>query len=218
MMPFVLGVSGGSASGKTWLSQALLAAFGPRTCVHIAHDDYYLPLPEAFRHRPGDYNFDAPSSLETDLLVDHLDALLAGRPVQVPTYAFDVHDRVGVHTVHPGPLVLLEGILLLTDPRIRERLDLAVFVDAPTDVRRERRVHRDVHERGRQEAWVRDRFARHVEPMHQRHVEPTRAHADLVVDGTQALAHAVAAVIARLPDGLSPQAPHEVRGSPHPLE
>lgn len=202
MTAFFLGIAGGSASGKSWLSRRLLASLGEDRATHITHDDYYLPLPDHLQDRPGDHNFDHPDALETALLVEHLCALRQGRAVQVPTYDFATHNRVGQHTVLSRPVVVVEGILLFTHPALRELLDLRVFVHAPAAVRRERRVARDITERGREPAWVHERFDRHVEPMHQAHVEPTRAHAHLVVDGCAPLDTSAHRVLHHLRDSI----------------
>lgn len=202
MTAFFLGIAGGSASGKSWLSRHLLASMGPDQAAHIAHDDYYLPLPAHLHDRPGDHNFDHPTALETSLLVAHVLALREGVPVPVPSYDFATHSRVGVHTVTARPVVVIEGILLFTHPALRELLDLRVFVHAPVEVRRKRRVARDIVERGREPAWVHDRFDRHVEPMHQAHVEPTRACAHLEVDGCAPLDHSADRVLRHLRDRL----------------
>lgn len=197
MAPYVIGISGGSGSGKSTLAQAVRDALADR-CVHIAHDDYYRSLPERWRADPASYNFDEPAALETDLLVDHLAQLRAGKPATLPTYDFASHTRSGSRDVAPAEVVLVEGILLFAASEVLPLLDLRVFVHAPASIRRERRLARDVQERGREPAWVAQRFDAHVEPMHQAHVEPSRAHAHLVVDGTGDLDASVQAILERL--------------------
>jgi uridine kinase len=197
-MTFVIGLAGGSGSGKTWLASALREALGER-CVHLEHDAYYRPLPADRRDRPDDWNFDEPSALESDLLVRHLAALRAGATVDVPTYGFERHARVGARPLAPAPLVLVEGILLLAEPALVAALDLRVFVDTPEDVRLERRLTRDVRERGRTAVSVRERFTRFVSPMHARYVEPSRVQADLVLDGRAPVDANLRRVLDRLP-------------------
>jgi uridine kinase len=194
----VVGVAGGSGSGKTSLADDLRAALGER-CVVLAHDAYYRPLPDAWRARADDWNFDTPDAIDTALLVRHLGALRAGRDIEVPTYAFEVHDRVGSRTVSGAPIVVVEGVLLLAEPALVAALDLRVFVDTPEDVRLQRRLTRDVEHRGRTPESVRVRFDRWVRPMHARHVEPSRRYADLVLDGRDPRDANVARVLARLP-------------------
>lgn len=193
----VVGIAGGSASGKTCLAEALAAALG-EDALHLSHDRYYHPLPEAWRVRPDDFDFDHPDALETTLLLEHLDALRAGLAVDAPVYAFDRHDRVGTERVRPRPVVLVDGLLVLAEPDLRARFDLPVFVDTPHDDRRSRRISRDIRERGRTEEEAVTRFARHVAPTHDALVEPSRAHAALVVDGRRPLDALVAEVRAAL--------------------
>lgn len=199
---WVVGIAGGSASGKSLLARAVVEALAPTAVTHVLHDDYYRTIPAELAHRPGDVNFDHPDALETDLLAEHVAAWRRGETVAMPRYDFATHTRVAHVEVAPQAVLLVEGILLLTEPALRDALDLAVFVEAPTDVRRARRLARDVAERGREPAWILDRFARHVEPMHQEHVVPTAAHAHLIVDGTAPVPHNVAQVLARAPGTL----------------
>lgn len=198
MGPIVVGVAGGTASGKTTVAEAVAASLGDR-CLLVSHDRYYLPLPEEFRHDPARWNFDHPAALQTERLVEDLDALIAGRSVLLPTYDFSRHRRLPpteADRVHPRPVVVVEGILVLAEPQLRSRFHHAVYVHAPDDLRLLRRIERDRAERGRELDEILRQYLRSVRPMHEAFVAPSRQHADLVLDGTASLAASVAAVLA----------------------
>lgn len=199
---FVLGVAGASGSGKTTLAAAIARRVGADVAVVIPHDAYYRPLSATERAAVAHHDFDAPGALDHTLLVAHLAALRRGATVQVPVYAFDVHDRVGATAVSPRPLVVVEGILLLAVPEVRDALDAAVFVDTPLDLCLRRRVVRDVAERGRTAPDVRRQWAETVAPAFTRWVAPSRAHAARVVDGSGDLEAEVDAVLDLLPPDL----------------
>ncbi len=186
MTPLVVGVAGGTASGKSTIVARACEVLG---ALRVAHDRYY---------RDGDSgtNFDHPDALETDLLVEHVDALRAGRPVALPDYDFATHRRVAAReTVHPTPVIVVEGILALVDPALRARLHLAVYVDAPADIRLIRRLRRDVRERGRTHDDVLRQYLASVRPMHEAWVAPSAAHAQVVLDGTQGTESQVARLL-----------------------
>lgn len=194
MKPVVLGIAGGTASGKSTVAAAIVDHLGDR-CVHVLHDRYYRPLPAG--HDGAAWNFDHPEALETDRLVRDLDTLLSGRPCRAPRYDFATHSRFADEDViEPRPIVLVEGILVFADAELRARFDWRVFVDAPDDIRLLRRVRRDVAERGRSVDSVLNQYERSVRPMHEQFVAPGRAHAHLVLDGTAPLAASVAQVLA----------------------
>ena len=182
MTPFVLGIAGGSGSGKTTISRSVLAALAPGVSVLIEQDHYY----RAQSHRPLEererVNYDHPDALEMDLLCEHLDALRAGLPVTRPTYDFAVHDRApeGVR-VEPAAVVIVEGILVLADERLRARLDAKVYVDTDADIRLMRRIRRDLEHRGRTFAQIRKQYYESVRPMHLAFVEPSKRFADVIV-------------------------------------
>ena len=182
--PIVVGIAGGTASGKSTLTQLLAHSLGDR-CTLIVHDRYYKTLPEAFRGRVSEYNFDHPDALDTGKLVDDLDLLRSGRPADLPDYDFKGHVRGTVtERVQPREFVVVEGILVLADPRLRERFDVSVYVDTDDDVRLIRRLRRDVESRGRTFEQVLEQYERTVRPMHKAFVEPSQSHAELVLDGT----------------------------------
>ena len=184
MRSAVLGLAGGSGAGKTTLVDGLTSRLGDDASV-LWYDEYYHDLAHLPVERRAIVNYDHPDSLDDALLVDHLDGLLAGRPVDVPIYDFATHTRTGrTRRVEPRPVVVVDGILVLAVPALRRRLDLAVFVDAPAEIRLARRMDRDVRERGRTAAMVQSQFEATVAPMHEAFVEPSAIHADLHVDGT----------------------------------
>lgn len=197
MRPFVIGIAGGTASGKSSVCRVAAERLG---CPLLGHDRYYRDAPE-----PRRFNFDHPDALETDLMVRHLQQLRAGEPAELPVYQFGVHRRAA-HTerVEPGPLILVEGILVLADPGLRGCFDLSVYVDCPDDIRLIRRLRRDIAERGRTMESVLDQYLATVRPMHERFVAPGRALAGLVLDGTAPVEESVARLIAAIPAGRSP--------------
>jgi uridine kinase len=180
--PVVMGVAGGSGSGKSTVVREVCRALSPGTTAVLHHDAYYRDLSHlAFQERVA-VNFDHPGSLETELMVEHVACLLAGSPAAIPTYDFSTHTRAPtVEHLEPRRLVILDGILVLADSRLRELMDVKVYVDTDADVRLLRRLRRDVEERGRTAASVLDQYEATVRPMHLEFVEPSKRHADFVV-------------------------------------
>ena len=195
MRPLIVGIAGGTASGKTTTSEALVEQLGDR-CVLIHHDRYYHSMPSEYFDDPTRYNFDHPEALDTTRLIADLELLRQGRSVELPTYDFENHRRSDCSDrVAPHPLIIVEGILTLADAGLRAQLDKRVYVHAPDDVRLIRRIRRDMVSRGRSIADILDQWERTVSPMHQEFVEPSRRHADLVVDGVTTTEAMVAAVL-----------------------
>ncbi len=178
----VIGIAGGTGSGKSTFTNRLKQRFGDQIAV-IYHDSYYrahdeLPLEERSR-----LNYDHPDSLETDLLIRHVRDLKDGKSVRVPVYDFTVHNRKPeTEEVLPSPVIVVEGILALQDPELRSLLDIKVFVDADADERILRRVVRDVEERGRDIRGIISQYLDTVKPMHYTYVEPTKYLADIVIN------------------------------------
>jgi uridine kinase len=196
-----MGVAGGSGSGKsTVVFEVRRALPAGSTCV-LHHDAYYRDLSHLSFHDRARVNFDHPDALETDLMAAHVRRLLSGDVADVPRYDFSTHTRArGRERVHPTPVVVLDGILVLADARLRELMDLKVFVDTDADVRLVRRLRRDVDQRGRSAASVLDQYEATVRPMHLEFVEPSKRHADLVVPEGGFNRVAVDLLVARLRD------------------
>jgi uridine kinase len=183
----IIGITGGSASGKTRLARTLQAQLERRKVVLICEDDYYLDAASQPGFDPVHFNFDEPAAKDHALLVKHLETLRAGQGVDVPIYDYATHSRrPDRRRVDPCDIVLVEGLHLLCTPELRSRFDFSAYVSAGDDIRMDRRVARDVAERSRTAKFARDQFETHVRPMHDLHVEPQKTHADLVVRNTGA--------------------------------
>lgn len=179
--PLVIGLAGGTGSGKTTVAEAIVRAATGQVAI-LPQDAYYRAQPDLPLSARALTNYDEPSAFDTELLAAHIDALVAGRPVERPVYDFSVHDRSAATVrVEPRAVIVVEGILVLHEPLLRERMALKVFVDAPPDERFIRRLERDVRERGRSAESVIAQYRRTVKPMHDLFVEPTKQHADLIV-------------------------------------
>lgn len=182
--PIVLGVCGGSGSGKTTFCHQFVRLLGADRVAHLRQDDYYRDLKHVPLAEREKVNFDHPESVEFDLLLEHLDSLTAGHEIAVPRYDFSTHTRIHVEQiVSPKPIVLVEGILLFAEESLANRIDVKVFIDTPEEVRFDRRLRRDVRERGRTRESVHSQFRETVQPMHQTFVEPTKTVADRVISG-----------------------------------
>jgi uridine kinase len=189
----VIGLGGGSGSGKTTIAEALVEAI--EGVAYIRHDDYYRHRPELTFEERTRVNYDHPGSLDTSLLVAHLEALRAGQPVDRPAYDFTTHLRSEERVrVDPAPVVVVEGILVLADPELRRLMDLKIYVDTDADLRLARRMERDISERGRTPDSVLDQYLTTVRPMHLEFVEPSKRHADMIIPGGMRVG-AVATVI-----------------------
>ena len=181
-MSVVIGIAGGSGSGKTTVQRRVMERFGPRRIALLDHDAYYRDLAHLEPDQRARFNFDHPDALETDLMVAHVDRLLAGEAIEKPTYSFETHSRLAeTETVEPRPVVLIDGILVLAEPALRERMDVKLYVDAAPDVRLMRRIERDIHERGRSLQSVLEQYRRTVRPMHLEFVEPSKRYADVII-------------------------------------
>lgn len=179
--PLVIGLAGGTGSGKTTVAAAIIQAAGADRVVILPQDAYYRAQHDLPAEVRALTNYDEPSAFDTDLLVEHVDALVRGERVARPVYDFTQDDRVTATVpLDPAPVLVVEGILVLHEPELRTRMTLKVFVDAPPDERFIRRLERDVKDRGRSAESVIAQYRRTVKPMHDLFVEPTKAHADLV--------------------------------------
>ncbi len=181
-MTLIIGIAGGTGSGKTTVAERIAAAVPEEHVDVIQHDSYYRDRPDLGDEERAALNFDHPDALETALLVEHLEALRGGNPVRVPIYDFTIHRRKSEsRVVPPTPIVVVEGILVLAEKTVRELLDIKVFVDTDADIRAFRRVRRDLEERGRSFESIREQYYRTVRPMHRQFVEPSKSWADVII-------------------------------------
>jgi uridine kinase len=201
--PLIIGVVGGSGSGKTTVARAILASAGV-PAAFIDQDAYYKDLAHLTLDERRQVNFDHPDALDNDLLVEHLKELTAGRAIEKPTYDFAAHTRAAETVrIESAPIVLVDGILLFNEPRIRELLDIKVFVDVADDIRFIRRMLRDVAERGRTVEDVVRQYLATVRPMHIEFVEPSKRWADVIIPEGGHNRIAVEMVIARVRDEMA---------------
>lgn len=180
--PVIVGVAGGSGSGKTTVVRRIVEKLGSDRATSIQHDSYYLDRHGLPPEERRDLNYDHPDALETPLLVEHLEQLLTGIPVEIPTYDFAIHIRTNeTRRVEPRRVIMLDGILILEDTALRSLMDIKVFVDADADLRFIRRLERDITARHRTVESVVKQYTKTVRPMHLEFVEPSKQHADLVI-------------------------------------
>ena len=179
--PFLIGVAGGTCSGKTTLSEKLAVLAGDEHLALIKLDSYYVASHDTPLVDRAKMNYDHPDAFDWQLLNDHLAALSAGATVPVPVYDFTIHDRSNdVRMVKPASIVVVEGILVLWEAQLRERFDLKVYVDADADLRLIRRLRRDVAERGRTIENIIEQYLDTVRPSHEQFIEPSKRHADVI--------------------------------------
>jgi uridine kinase len=182
MPPLVIGVAGGSGSGKTTVVRRIVEALDEARVTVLEHDRYYRDRNDLRLEERAALNYDHPDSLETDLMVRHLNELREGRPIEAPVYDFARHARVAsTETVAPSRALIVEGILIYTDAALRGLMDIKVFVDTDDDTRFIRRLQRDTKERGRTMQSVIDQYLSTVKPMHLEFVEPSKRYADIIV-------------------------------------
>lgn len=210
----VVGIAGGTGSGKTTLAELILDSVGRDRIAYLPHDAYYrdqqyLPLEERARQ-----NYDHPRSLETELLVEHLKQLEAGKDIEMPVYDFTTHSRK-TETVHVEvrPVIMVEGILIFAEKELREMFDVKIYVDTDPDLRFIRRLKRDIEERGRTLQSVIDQYLNTVRPMHLEFVESSKRYADIIVPEGGLNAVALDMVIARLQALLNGELPLDNRGN-----
>jgi uridine kinase len=182
MQPVIIGVAGGSGSGKTTVVEEIIRDLGSEAVAFIQHDSYYCDRGDLSYAERANLNYDHPDALETTLLVEHLTQLRAGRRVEVPVYDFTQHARTALTVgVEPRRVIIVEGILILADRALRELMDIRVFVDTDSDLRILRRIHRDLDERGRSLESVVQQYLGSVRPMHLEFVEPSKRYAHLII-------------------------------------
>jgi uridine kinase len=177
----IIGIAGGSGSGKTTITERLVEAFGNQVAV-IRHDDYYKAQTEKPMEERVKQNYDCPDAFDTDLMAEHISALRKGESIDCPVYDYMVHDRSDkVRKIDPRPVLIIDGILVLAEPALRDLMDIKIYVDTDADIRILRRIRRDVHQRNRTMDSVIDQYLATVKPMHEQYVEPSRKHADIII-------------------------------------
>lgn len=183
MKPYIIGIAGGSGSGKSTFAERIKEAF-PTQVSLISCDNYYLPHDELTLEKRAHLNYDAPEALEFDLMVRHLEELKNGQAALCPVYDFTRHTRSDrVTEIEPRPIILIDGILIFHDEALRECMDLKIYVETDADERILRRARRDMHERGRDLDSVIEQYLSTVKPMHNTYVKPTKVFADIILNG-----------------------------------
>ena len=202
MRPVIIGIAGGTGSGKTTVARAIYDRVGKDRIEWIAHDSYYRNFEALNPEEKHHINFDHPDSLETELLVRHLDVLSKGSAVEIPRYDFTTHSRRDeTQRIEPRRVIIVEGILVLAEAELRKRIDIKLFVDTQADIRFVRRLVRDIKSRGRTLESVVDQYVNTVRPMHEEFVEPSKRYADLIIPEGGENQVAIDAIIARV-EGL----------------
>ncbi len=197
--PLVIGIAGGSGSGKTTVAQSILRRVGANRIAFLSHDSYYRDLRDLPLDKRAQMNFDHPDSLETDLMIHHIQQLKNWQPVKMPIYDFTHHLRTDKYIlVKPQRVIVVEGILIFAEPRLRESFDVKIFVDTDTDIRFIRRLQRDLSERGRSVESVIAQYLNTVRPMHLEFVEQSKRYADVIIPEGGMNAVALDMVIARI--------------------
>jgi len=180
--PLVFGIAGGTGSGKTTIADYILKTVGPEKIVFLPHDAYYRDQTGLTQEERARVNFDHPSSLETELLIEHVTKLRNGESIQLPSYDFKTHTRTQeTTTIKPQPIIVIEGILIFVEPELRDLFDLKIYVDTDADIRFIRRLKRDIEERGRTTESVINQYLETVRPMHLEFVEPSKRYASVII-------------------------------------
>lgn len=197
--PLVIGIAGGSGSGKTTLARLILERVGEDRIAFLPHDAYYKDLGDLPPNQRAAVNFDHPNSLDTQLLIEHIQQLKSIAPVDLPIYDFKTHSRTEqTYRVDPKPVIMVEGILIFAEKELRQLLEVKIFVDTDSDLRFIRRLERDLHERGRTTDSVIHQYLVTVRPMHLEFVEPSKRYADVIVPEGGLNEVAMEMVVARL--------------------
>ena len=202
--PIIIGIAGGTGSGKTTVANIIQEKVGSQSIAFLPHDAYYRDLAHLPFPQRQLVNFDHPNSLETELLVQHLQQIKAHQAIEMPVYDFKTHTR-STQTIHidPQPVILVEGILIFAEPALRVLFDIKIFVDTDADIRFIRRLERDISERGRSSATVIQQYLTTVRPMHLEFVEPSKRYADLIIPEGGLNTVAIDIVVARIKALLS---------------
>ncbi len=196
MGSFLIGVAGGSGSGKTTLTNNILTALKPRQVSVIQHDWYYYDRSDVPPEERVNINYDHPDALETDLLIRHLRQLKRGRAAKPPRYNFVTHTRLQAgESIKPTPVIIVEGILLFVDEKLRDLFDLKIFVQTESDLRVLRRLQRDLSDRGRSFESAVHQYQETVRPMHEMFVEPSKQYADIIVPASRSNTKAIKMIV-----------------------
>jgi len=181
-IPLVIGIAGGSGSGKTTVANVILERVGRERIAYLPHDAYYRDLADLPPNQRAEVNFDHPDSLETSLLIEHIQRLKQWQPIELPVYDFTTHTRTSrTIRVEPKRVIIVEGILIFAEPELRKLFDVKIFVDTDPDIRFIRRLQRDITERGRTTESVIKQYLSTVRPMHLDFVEPSKRYADVII-------------------------------------
>lgn len=201
--PLVIGIAGGSGSGKTTVAQEILNRVGPSRIAYLPHDAYYKDLSGLPPIQRAEVNFDHPNSLENELLIQHVLQLRDYQPVELPVYDFSIDTRTEkTLTIKPQRVIVVEGILIYTEPELRKLFDIRIFVDTDSDLRFIRRLQRDITERGRTTESVIHQYLKTVRPMHLEFVEPSKRYADVIIPEGGFNTAALDMVVARIEEML----------------
>ncbi len=202
-LPLVIGIAGGSGSGKTTVAQEILNRVGPSRIAYLPHDAYYRDLSGLPPVQRAEVNFDHPNSLENELLIQHVLQLKGYQPVELPVYDFSIHTRTEkTITIKPQRVIMVEGILIYAEPELRKLFDIRIFVDTDSDLRFIRRLQRDLSERGRTTESVIHQYLKTVRPMHLEFVEPSKRYADVIIPEGGFNTAALDMVVARIEEML----------------
>jgi uridine kinase len=197
--PLVIGIAGGSGSGKTTVAQEILNRVGAAKIAYLPHDAYYKDLSGLPPAQRAEVNFDHPNSLESELLCEHIEQLKAGNTIELPVYDFANHRRTEqTIPIAPRRVIIVEGILIYAEPELRKRFDIKIFVDTDSDLRLIRRMTRDITERGRTTESIIQQYLKTVRPMHLEFVEPSKRYADIIIPEGGFNAAALDMVVARI--------------------
>lgn len=205
-IPIVIGIAGGTGSGKTTVANVILDAVGRHRIAYLPHDAYYRDLTNLPPVQKAEVNFDHPNSLETELMIEHVKQLKAGNAVDIPIYDFSTHSRTDkTIRVKPKRVIIVEGILIFAEKKLRELFDMKLFVDTDPDIRFIRRLQRDIAERGRTMDMVINQYLKTVRPMHLEFVDPSKRYADVIIPEGGMNQVAMDMVIARIESLLMKQ-------------
>jgi uridine kinase len=208
--PIVIGIAGGTGSGKTTVAHMIVERVGAQYIAYLPHDAFYRDLSHLPPEKRAEVNFDHPNSLETELLIQHIQQLKAGQPIDLPIYDFKTHTRTAkTRPLLPQPIILVEGILIFAEPKLLPLYDIKIFVDTDADIRFIRRLQRDIQERGRTTESVIDQYLATVRPMHLEFVEYSKRYADIIIPEGGFNTVAIDMVVARVLELLQNSVPEK---------